>query len=70
MLTGREMNIMQNEKKVFYCYNSNVRRWLSDNGTTWINKGIHHKTDKPFWVYEQSTRLSNLLKEYKNKQID
>lgn len=55
----------QKEKKVFFCYNPRLRKWLDQNGTSWIDKGIHSVTNKPYWVFEQSTRLSNLIKEYK-----
>lgn len=59
------MNIMQNEKRLFYCYSPRLRKFLDQNGTSWVNKGTHEVSNKPFWVFEQSTRLGELLEKYK-----
>lgn len=48
----------------FYCYNPKLRKYLDQNGTRWIEKGVHFKTGNPFWVFERSTRLSSLLDEF------
>jgi len=48
----------------FYCYNSNLRKFLDQNGTRWVNKGVHNKTGNPYWVFEQTVRLNGLLKRY------
>lgn len=49
----------------FYCYNARLRRFLHENGLKWINKGVHFKTQMPFWIFERSDKLDFLMKEYK-----
>lgn len=64
-----KMREQEEMKKVsyFYCYSPRLRKFLDQNGTRWVGRDVHHKTKKTFWVFEQSTRLSNLLIQY-NKE--
>ena len=57
--------IMQKEKDYFYCYNNKVRRYIDENGTRHIRKGYHEVTGYPYWVFEHTKRLSEILKKYK-----
>lgn len=54
-------------KKVayFFCYNPRLRKYLSQNGLTWIGKDIHGETGKTYWMFAQSEELSHLILKYK-----
>ena len=56
---------MSNEDNRFYCYNPKLRKFLDQNGTRWVDKGIHYKTNRTYWVFERSARLGGLLERYK-----
>lgn len=54
-----------NEKRYFYCYNARLRKYLDQNGTRWVGKGVSKTTGKPYWKFERTARLGRLLEEYK-----
>lgn len=60
---------MKNKEDVkkYYCYSSRQRKFIDQNGTRWVDKGINKISNRPYWVFEQSTRLGEILKRYKNE---
>lgn len=47
--------------KFYYCYSPNLMRYLERNGVHKVDEGVHRRTLKTFWVYEQTEDLSYLL---------
>ena len=45
----------------YYCYSPKQMRYLEANGVHKVNEGVHFRTRKTFWVYEQTEDLSYLL---------
>ena len=47
----------------FYkCYSWRLKNWLKANGVSFINKGFNEDTQSPFWIFEITDELSELLK--------
>ena len=53
------------KNRVFYCYSNALRRFININGIDFIDKQFHKKTGHPYWVFEQSESLGELLIEYR-----
>lgn len=45
--------------KLFYCYSPILKKALLHNGFRYLHKGINNKTNKHFWVFENSSELDN-----------
>ena len=59
---------MQKQNKFFYCHNAKLRRFLTDNGVNWTDRGINETSGRPFWVFASDERFEKHLGEYnKNK---
>lgn len=52
-------------EKLFYCYSPKLRKYLDQNGTHWIGKGLNEENGKTYWTFKQTARLGVLLSEYK-----
>ena len=50
--------------KLYYCYSYELTKWLLHNKLKFIDKGIHFKTGKHYYVFERSENLSILLQMY------
>lgn len=57
----------QQEVTYFYCYNPRLRKFLNQNGLTWLERGVNENSESPYWTFWQSERLSELIKDYNNK---
>lgn len=53
------------DKTYFYCYNPKLKNFLNLNGLTWTDRGINKKTEFPYWMFNQTERLSELILKYK-----
>lgn len=60
---------MESDKKYFYCYSPNLKDYFSSNGLPFLNKDVHKKTGKPYWVYQSGRMIDILLKEYRKNKI-
>lgn len=40
-------------KKYFYCYSYPFKEFLLSKGKRFITSGIHPKTHKKFWIFEE-----------------
>lgn len=57
---------MFNEKDYFYCYSTNLFKFLkADRGISYICCGLHEKTMRKFWQFKRNEELSKALIEYK-----
>lgn len=56
--------------KVFYCYSKRLKGFVESNGISYISKGLHAKSKRPFYLYLVTEELDKVLKrwnEYKEK---
>lgn len=53
------------EQKYFYCYSRNLKNRLLDEGERFICVGINERSNKRFWLFEQSEKLSEVLSDWK-----
>lgn len=54
------------KSKYFFCYSSNVHKFLNKvKNIDYVCAAKHETTDKKFWLYEQSDFLTMALNEYK-----
>lgn len=56
-----------NEDKYFYCYNSEMSKYLYQKGFRYIHKAKEIRTNSIFSCYKVTPELSQALKEYKSK---
>lgn len=49
---------------LYYSYSYELSKWLFANGIKYVDKGIHNKTGKHYYVFERGEELSNLLQQY------
>lgn len=50
-----------NLEKYFYCYSYNLKEFIVGNGIKPIMSSIHNKTNKKFWVFENSKYIKECL---------
>ena len=50
------------ESKLFYCYSCQMKDFLKSQGLSFIMKASHHKTGRPFFVFEKSEMLDRCIK--------
>lgn len=53
---------------MFYCYNSKLRRFITESGIKWLSKGINSNSGCPYWKFERSEELDSAISKYKSKQ--
>ena len=53
------------EHKYFYCYSKPLKDFLLNSGERFINKSVHEKTQKKYWLFEGTEQLNNLLAEWR-----
>lgn len=53
------------ESKYFYCYSSKLMKYFCENGLQSITTAIHEKTQKRFWIFESSDKVSELLTKWR-----
>lgn len=54
--------------ELFYCYNLELHRYLTQQGIRYITKAKHHKTNKLFTLYQQTEELTEALHSYKGNK--
>ena len=55
--------------RYFYCYSTKMVDFFCKNGLRYIRSDIHKKTNKRFWVFESSDKITYLLNMWRlNKQ--
>lgn len=55
---------MDIKEKYYFCYSHNLSSFLRIKGLKYICKGINEQNGKKFWLYEQSSALSDGLRKY------
>lgn len=55
--------------KYFYCYSPKMKDFFCENGLNYIVKSVHEKTKKPFWVFESSSKVTELLEQWRQKRF-
>ena len=58
------------ENKLFYCYSKQLKGFIESNGISYLSKGLHAKSHRPFYLYMVTDDLDKILKnwnEYKEK---
>jgi len=55
---------MKNESKYFYCYSSKLRRYLTENGITWSDKGMNETSGHRYWMFTRNDKFESIIKEY------
>jgi hypothetical protein len=56
--------------KLFYCYSKRLKGFIESNGISYLSKGLHAKSKRPFYLYLVTEELDRVLKrwnEYKEK---
>lgn len=56
--------------KLFYCYSKRLKGFVESNGISYLSKGLHAKSKRPFYLYLVTDELDKVLKrwnEYKEK---
>lgn len=54
------------EKKYFFCYSLRLKLFLKSLGFRYEIAGNNNKTDKPYWAYLRSEKLSDALGNWRN----
>ncbi len=50
--------------KYFYCYSFKMKDFIKENGLQYITKAINPKTQTPYFMFEKSQMLDNLIKKW------
>jgi hypothetical protein len=58
----------KNMKKYFYCYSWNFKEFLLDNDIQMIMYSKNTNTDKMFWVFENSLKITKLLDIWRSRK--
>ena len=53
------------DNKYFYCYSKPLKEFLLNSGERFINKSVHEKTKKKYWLFEGTDKLNSLLTEWR-----
>lgn len=52
-------------ERYFYCYSKPLKNFLLENGERYINKAVHEKTNKKYWLFEGTEQLNKLFTEWR-----
>ena len=52
---------MSKYNPIYFCYSTNLHRYLQRNNLRVIGEGLNKRTGKPFWQYERGEELDRLL---------
>ena len=55
-------------KKYFYCYSWNLKQFLLDNDVKMIMYSKNTNTNKTFWVFENSLKVTELLDIWRSRK--
>jgi len=50
----RRIDTLNSDSKFFYCYSPKLKNELTLKGFKYLHTGIHFKTNRKFWVFENS----------------
>lgn len=53
--------------KIYVTYNVSLKKHLRQSGINDILYGLNPKSLKPFWVYERTIELEEILKDWFNR---
>lgn len=51
-------------EKLFYCYSKRLKGFIESNGVSYVSKGLHSKSKRPFWLYGVDENLDLILKRW------
>lgn len=49
----------------YYCYNPTKKNFILEHGLNYIDKDIHIKTNKTFWIFVKGDKLNDILKDWR-----
>jgi hypothetical protein len=52
------------ENKLFYCYSKKLKGFIESNGISYLSKGLHSKTKRPYYLYMVTPELDVVLKRW------
>ena len=50
--------------KLFYCYSKRLKGFIESNGISYLSKGLHAKSKRPFYLYIVTEELDKVLKRW------
>lgn len=56
--------------KYFFCYSTNLQKFLRNKGVSYICCAIHAKTMRKFWQFKHNKELQVALDEYREQGIE
>ena len=56
-------------KKYFFCYSYNLKKFISNNGVRYEFAGNNPNNGKPYWGYLKDEKLNSLLSKW-NEQYE
>ena len=54
--------------KYFYCYSWNLKEFLTENNIPIIMYSKNTNTNKTFWVFENSSKITELLSVWRSRK--
>lgn len=54
--------------KYFYCYSWNLKEFLTENNIPIIMYSKNTNTNKTFWVFENSSKITELLNVWRSRK--
>ncbi|BDH63309.1 hypothetical protein MTP04_34390 [Lysinibacillus sp. PLM2] len=58
---------MNDERKYFYCYSTNLYKFLKQEELFYICSGLNENTLRKFWLYVRDDKLNYALRDYKEQ---
>ena len=55
-------------KKYFYCYSWNLKEFLTSNNIPIVMYSKNPNTNKMFWVFENSAKITELLNVWRSRK--
>lgn len=53
---------------LMYCYNPIKKNFICNMGIKYIDKGVHLKTNKTFWIFARDEKLDMVLDKWRDLQ--
>lgn len=50
---------------LYYCYNPIKANFILTMGLNYIDKGIHLKTNRNYWIFERGIQLDKILNKWR-----
>jgi len=73
MIPTQTMNMSQKDFKAMlkdrfiFCYSCELMNFLRHRNIRYLVKGVHENTLNPFWVFDRTDEISDILADYKDR---